>query len=132
MVLFPRGPDDYEEPTIVDGLTVDLYTGGVNLLTEGNLFSSAPAAASPQEREVGSIFEQDIDSAFLFSVPAEYAFSMILDDLSVDLDIFLYELNENYEIVGREPLSSLSECGTCYGGRNGTGAGYRPTSFTWN
>ena len=36
---------------------------------------------------------------------------MILDDLSVDLDIFLYELNENYEIVGREPLSVSQNVG---------------------
>ena len=107
----PDEPADYIEPDLGDDLTFDLYSGGASILDGENLFSSSPASASPQERDVGSIWEQDIDSAFIFSVPAEYAFSMLLDDLSVDLDIFLYELDESMALVGREPISSSTNVG---------------------
>ena len=58
-----------------------------------------------------TIFEQDIDAAYIVFVPEGYQFSLVFDGLSADIDLFLYELNSDYELQGRDPIDSSRNTG---------------------
>ena len=101
----PDGPEDYIQAEF-PAQTLDLYTGAIEPLDESTLFSSAPALARVDEVENGTIFEQDIDAAYIVFVPEGYQFSLVFDGLSADIDLFLYELNSDYELQ-EESLSTV-------------------------
>ena len=106
----PDGPEDYVQADFT-GQTLDLYTGEVVALDPSTLFSSAPALARVDEVDNGTIFEQDIDAAYIVSVPEGYQFSLVFDGLSADIDLYLYKLNEAYEIQGRDPIDISQNTG---------------------
>ena len=77
----------------------DLYTGAIEH-DESTLFSSAPALARVDEVENGTIFEQDIDAAYIVFMPEAIGSRWSLTG-SADIDLFLYELNSDYELQGK-------------------------------
>ena len=98
----PDGPEDYIQAEF-PAQTLDLYTGAIEPLNEITLFSSAPALARVDEVENGTIFEQD-SMRPISSLCEGYQFSLVFDGLSADIDLFLYELNSDCELQGRDPI----------------------------
>ena len=112
----PDSPDDYVVPAVED-IQIIGYDGDFGVLDARTLFSLAPAIAQSEEQssnQLGGewrIDEQDIDYAYVVAVPAGYDFSLVLDNLQADIDLFLYALSGDAPSslsVGRDALVDTS------------------------
>ena len=107
----PTGPENYDVALFPADQNLDLFSGEVEALDTSTLFSSAPELARVEERDVGSIYDQDIDAAYIVAVPEGYQFSLIFDGLASDVDLFLYLLDQDFNVSGREPIDESKNTG---------------------
>ncbi len=108
----PQPPPGYLIPTPPDGTTVGGYTGTVLPYPVQSLFSRAPNITEVAEIDAGAIGDYDIDAAYLVAVPPRHRFAAVFDGLSSDIDLYLFELDEDFQPISAEPISSSTHAGT--------------------
>ena len=99
----PQPPSSYEIPAITAATLNSEYSGEIEPLSADALFSRAPSGLGAiEEASAGKIAGYDIDTARTVLVPAGYRFSLTLDGIEDDVDLYLFELTQNetgYELM---------------------------------
>ena len=103
----PQPPASYSIPDPSDDLTIDTYDGPIKSYKVSKLFSREPDEADSIEEHKkadgetdGMIGGQDVDEAYLVVVPPGYRFSLTLDGLNNDVDLFLFKANPTFDADG--------------------------------
>ncbi|MEM6531058.1 MAG: IPT/TIG domain-containing protein [Myxococcota bacterium] len=105
--LVSRPPSDYELPPLPEVLSG--YAGPLEAYPVLPLWSGAPVLAGIDEAAVGTIGGQDIDRAYWVFVPRGHRFSMTLDELPADADLYAWRVAESMEPV---PTGSSTSVGS--------------------
>ncbi|MBT6434480.1 MAG: hypothetical protein HOK28_15380, partial [Deltaproteobacteria bacterium] len=102
----PQPPSSYAIPD-PEGLVIDTYDGPISSYRASKLFSREPddAGAVDEHKKAdgvtdGLIGGQDVDEAYLVVVPPGYRFSLTLDGLNNDVDLFLFKANPTFDDDG--------------------------------
>ena len=92
----PEPPSDYQNQTLSLVKPEGDYSGITVPYSRSYLFSRSPWEVTAfDERDVGAVGGQDIDQAYTVIVPAGHRFSLALDGITNDIDLFIYELETN-------------------------------------
>ncbi|MDP7037995.1 MAG: IPT/TIG domain-containing protein [Myxococcota bacterium] len=107
----PQPPSGYTIPMPDTEQQISAYTGSVVAFPDSNLFSRSALASSVVETEEGSVGGYDVDQGYLVLVPKGYRFSLALEELDQDVDLYLFELDESFQPIGEEPLMTSQNSG---------------------
>ena len=92
----PQPPSSYEIPPVTAESLNSEYTGTIEPLSADALFSRAPSGLGTiEEAASGKIAGYDIDTARTVLVPAGYRFSLTLDGIEDDVDLYLFEVMQS-------------------------------------
>ncbi|MBT5753306.1 MAG: hypothetical protein HOI33_11460, partial [Rhodospirillaceae bacterium] len=117
----PQPPSAYSIPN-PSSVALDGYTGSIQAYGINQLFSREPFnPSSMSEQDSGTIAGQDIDDAYLVVVPRGYRFSLTLDGLTEDVDLFLFDADATLDPDGNLTALAVNDFGSTTNSEHCTG-----------